>query len=485
MGLLDGVGSALSGIWNATLGRIFSPPAPPAPTEPAPRMAQDTVKLAHAGNWERIGSAQLPELKAPTPKLADPASIAPLRSAANTYFYKQGSDGSTRRPTEVTLLKNAYPASELDVLDLANDTQKNQIAFANTVIKPFEDMAIAKLSPDQQAAYTRLASQLEMRPKARMALQFLLLEGTLTSPPLSKDGKDLLSTLEALSKQPVVPGVDHNKLLSELVYELGVPSAINQSARGTCSVTTLQIYTAMEQPAEYARIISELAAPSGKTVLRSGETLERDADLSQPDGTTRSLPSRLWQPAMMEAASWSTLYEDGNGGHRIAGLPLGDGVSPGALHKMMKAVTGQNAIGYYTPSLEGFGGVATDMLFNPTSPDAAMSPMSHADLIARIQESTQAGSPVPVAMTWGFTDAQGKQHAGHEVLVTKIEGNTVYTTNPWGVEESMPLEFLQKNIRAASFAELNQTERTRLHQERLIPGITPQDIAGTLQKGLI
>lgn len=61
MGLLEGIGGALSGAWNATVGQavkavtqIFGPPPPP----PAPTLTKDAVSLsAGATNWE--ASAQI------------------------------------------------------------------------------------------------------------------------------------------------------------------------------------------------------------------------------------------------------------------------------------------------------------------------------------------------------------------------------------------------------------------------------------------
>ncbi len=57
MGFLDGIGGAISGAWNATIGQavkavtnLFSPP--PAP--PAPTMAKDSASLSvGATNWEK------------------------------------------------------------------------------------------------------------------------------------------------------------------------------------------------------------------------------------------------------------------------------------------------------------------------------------------------------------------------------------------------------------------------------------------------
>lgn len=57
MGLLDGIGGALSGVWNATVGQavkavtnLISPPPPP----PAPPMPKDAVSLSvGATDWER------------------------------------------------------------------------------------------------------------------------------------------------------------------------------------------------------------------------------------------------------------------------------------------------------------------------------------------------------------------------------------------------------------------------------------------------
>ncbi|MNT24757.1 hypothetical protein D3C72_1602500 [compost metagenome] len=63
------------------------------------------------------------------------------------------------------------------------------------------------------------------------------------------------------------------------------------------------------------------------------------------------------------------------------------------------------------------------------------------------------GLSVPVGLEWGGRDAEGRIHAGHEVLVTRIAQGRVHYHNPWGQQESMPLAQFQERLGGAVVAD--------------------------------
>lgn len=488
MGLLEGIGSAVSGLWNATFGRLFSPPPPPAPAEPTAKMARDGMMIAYAGSWETVnlGNAAFPEVKdLPTlPKLSTlppgDSRVRLAREAANSYLYWPSPADALTRPPTAAPVRKPIPSAVRTMEEPGNAFRLNMERMVDVDNKPLEDLKLSELSSEQQAAYRNLATQLQDRPRARLSLQLLLLEGKLTDPPHAKDGKDLLGTLGALSRQPLADGIDRQQLLAELIQEISVPASIAQNNKGTCSVTSIQILMAMEQPAEYARIVSELASPVGQAALRDGSGIHRDAELAQDDGSNRSVPSRLWQPAMMEFASGTLFYDNAIDKNTVLGIPTGSGMNNGAMQSVIRALMGGDVVTYRAEGKTPLNLDPTNLLMGNSatgsrSPDA---------LIARIQDSTRRGDPVPVGMDWGQPDAEGKIHGGHAVLVTKIEGDQVFYHNPWGIEEAMSLGTFKTLLRGATFTTLTPQESMVEHREKFIPRMSPEQIAEVPIKGL-
>lgn len=488
MGLLEGIGSAVSGLWNATLGRLFSPPPPPAPAEPTARMARDGVTIAYAGNWENanLGNASFPEVKdLPTlPKLSalppGDSRVRLAREAAGQFLYWGSPADSLPRPSTAAPVRRPIPSSSRAMEEPGSAFRLNMERMVNVDNKPLEDLKLSDLSPEQRAAYQNLASQLTDRPRARLSLQLLLLEGKLTDPPHARGGKDLLGTLDALAKQPLADGIDRAQLLGELIQEIGVPSSIAQNNRGTCSVTSIQIFMALQQPAEYARVVSELASPVGQATLRNGSAIHRDAELSQDDGTKRSVSSRLWQPAMMEFGSGTLFYDNAIDRNTVLGIPLGSGLNNGAMQSIVGALMGGDVVTYRANGKTPLDLDPTDVLMGNSDTESLPADA----LIERIKSSTANGVPVPVGLDWGQPDAQGKIHTGHAVVVTKVEGDRVFYHNPWGIEESMGLDAFKSFLRGATFTTLTREESLMEHREKLIPRMTPEQIAEVPIKGL-
>lgn len=296
--------------------------------------------------------------------------------------------------------RDSYRTVERDARDVNGSSPRDVTAKAQEQLKtnrPLEDKALAGMSESERKQYQTIKEQTQNDPQAALALQILLLEGTLTdkSKP-NTAGKNLLESLNDLSTQPVHQDIDQAKLVSDLVQELAVPSAINQKNRGTCTVTTLQIMMAMEEPAELTRIVGGLASPDGKVKLANGDTIAREEGTEKEDGSSRSISARLWQASLMEY---------GNGGKVTYDNSVKDGLhSDGRSGLSAKEVD---------RIMDGLMGENVKLLERSST--------SQQDIFAEIQKAAQAGELVPVGLEWGQADDNGEIHGGHKVLVTKID----------------------------------------------------------------
>jgi hypothetical protein len=301
--------------------------------------------------------------------------------------------------------------TSVNKLDGARQQQASAVLAASQAL---EDQARARLTPQLAAEYDALvqATQQHNDPNARLALRLLLVEGALTGADRSLNNRGLLDELAAINAGAVAGGIDKAELLSDLIQELAMPSAINQWNRGTCTVTTLQIFMALKRPAELVRIIGGLASPAGTANLASGQTVRRFPGTETSDGTQRTISTRLWNPAMMQLVL-------GRGVNNSQNDP---GLTASEVAKAYQAVTGKTTR-TYTVSRDGFDTV-----------------------IEHIREATARGLPVPIGRSWG--------NGGHELLVTRVVGDRLYMDNPQGTEDSITIDELRSVLWSTNVVDL-------------------------------
>lgn len=326
-----------------------------------------------------------------------------------------------------------YRRIEKDFRDVNAPVTAEQAQAANAQIaanRDLETAARADLTPDQQKAYDRVAALTAGDPPARLALQVLLMEGTLTKGKPSKDGKDLLGELDRLAQQPVHAAIDRKALVSDLVQELAAPSSISQQNRATCIYTSLQIQLASQQPAEYARLVGGLASPKGQVKLANGDTMSRYRNAEKADDTNRSISTRLWTTGLMGYAA-----------------------APSVRNRKDVVIDADAGVVSYYKVLEGLGGKA--------QPFEGLNPMNLRDKIDQVvdqfKQLTDQGKPVRVSLDWG---EGGQEHALHEVMLTGISGDRAFYNNPWGTQESMALgEFKERLVGVPHQVEFGQPPR--------------------------
>lgn len=301
---------------------------------------------------------------------------------------------------------NVNDAGDLDANDPRHVAARAQLE-ANATL---EAARLAKLSPEDRAKYEAVKqSCLDANdPVAALALQKLLLEGKLPGAKDSQGEGTTLDHLAALSDEttPLAEGVDRAQLVTDLVQELATPSAINQGPKGTCAPTTIAVQLAMENPAEYARIVAGLASPDGEVTLKGGATLQREPNTEHDDGSGRSAVQRLMGPPFMEMANGDRNYNNRTDDGRGAWADTLDALYEQVMGRPMEA--------------EVYGTDAT--------------PEEQAHAMETIDDVLRAGGEVPTAIEYGT--------GLHKVLVTgteTIDGvEYVKFTNPWGREERMP-----------------------------------------------
>jgi peptidoglycan hydrolase-like protein with peptidoglycan-binding domain len=147
-----------------------------------------------------------------------------------------------------------------------------------------------------------------------------------------------LDQLNNLTNTALDPRITASKeqVMQDLLSELAAPGQeINPGNRHTSIVSKMTRDLAEQNPAEYARLVTELST-KGKATLANGDTITPPADAWQEDFSGRSVGERLLQSALMVYARPGAGYQNWNPGPdgirntKDDGFPNGniDGYSP-------------------------------------------------------------------------------------------------------------------------------------------------------------
>lgn len=343
---------------------------------------------------------------------------------------------------------NKFTRIERDAVPI-NDLHSDWDEVAKDYLEANEGLAQAayeKLTSKQQDQFKGLDSMLSGDKSAQLALQVMLIEGKLTGGARSTSGGTLLDSLHDVATKPTLEGLDAKKLVSDLVQEVALPASIAQESYGTCTVTSVQIKLARENPAEYARLVGALASPEGKANLANGDTVVRDpgSEEAQYDKAKRMMPdgkivevdvldertdsSRLFQAALMEYGLGDDVDYDPIKDEASDNTKMGASL----VHRAMQGLSGSKVETLLADRYNGYADDGAKVM----TPEA---------IVSRLADETRKGNSVPIGLAWGEADASGKFHGFHSVDVSKVDGDRVYFNNPWGKEESMTrAEFTQR-----------------------------------------
>ncbi|MDP1824726.1 MAG: hypothetical protein Q8L48_15835 [Archangium sp.] len=284
--------------------------------------------------------------------------------------------------------------------------------------KALEQKAVAALSKADQQRYTDVQTKL-VDPTAKLAMQTMLLEGRLPGEKDLRDGKTLLQQLDGLSKQKFAPelaGAD--QILEQTVKEVFIPAAIGQGVKNTCGATSAGAALAVENPAEYVRLIAGLASPEGTVVMANGDSLVREPGTlsADPAGVDRSVTQRLFGPAAMEYANGSLDYDN----ERDISMILVGGMTAGMEEHLLEGLLNRD----FTSR------------FDPLDPKG---------LAEQAIEAIDSGES-PVAVTMGWPNIL----KNHILMIDRVErtdeGTFVVVRNPWGQEERLPYDTFKEHL---------------------------------------
>jgi peptidoglycan hydrolase-like protein with peptidoglycan-binding domain/LysM repeat protein len=238
--------------------------------------------------------------------------------------------------------------------------------------------------------------------------------GTLLSQMNRLSTTNLDARLQDNAGQPI----NRSRVTEQLLQEVADPSGnINQGNRGTCTVTSMSRDLAARNPAEYARIVTDLST-TGTSRLANGDNISVPPDAWRPDNGSRSHGERLIQSSLMQYATPGTAYRNSAG-------PGADGIN-GTPDDGLDQHAGRNQAAGLVPSeeqrvLNGLYGRNYDIYTG-----SANFRDDRVDRMQRVREELAAGrGPVHVDLGWG--------PGGHAVEVTGVTPDgRVMIRNPWG-----------------------------------------------------
>jgi hypothetical protein len=238
-------------------------------------------------------------------------------------------------------------------------------------------------------------------------------------------GKTLISNLEKLTTQPLNTMLAGETSTSELVdsalLDITNPNRVDQGTAPTCTVTSMQFELVADNPAEYLRLLTGLAGPSGSAQMKGGSDLvigRGDGDLKARDD--RPVSQALFQSAAMEygngkAASFDPISgqsTDASTGKTYAGL------APSQQTMVLRQLFGIN--------------YRTDQFYTEADGARALAGLQGFDA------SQAVNRPVILDIDQGPIN--------HAVTLEKVDAGRVYFRDPYGVLRSIPDEMFPKYV---------------------------------------
>ena len=334
----------------------------------------------------------------------NPASAANLTNLQKTI----GSD---------TFQNKTDGASRAKILDLAA-AHAGDGRYSQDLAKLASDPRFGALNPAEKVKTLDVFDK--TTADGRKALQDLLQRdvngvSALKSHGIAKDSPPLLDTLHRLTNAPSTDArmrdgangrVSPAQYSEYLLQEISSPdNYIDQSNRGTCTATSISHKLAAKNPAEYARLATDLAL-TGQSKLANGAAINVPADAWAKDSSTRSHSERLLQSSLMSYGRPGKTY--------INARTRGPGVDGWAdkpnsglqAHEQTRVMEG-----LYNKPFESFNGYG-------------LIP-SRSETVTKIRGELAKGvTHVNVDVKWGS--------GSHAIEVTKIANGRVYIRNPHG-----------------------------------------------------
>lgn len=388
-----------------TPAAVASPPAPKQEKKGFFAGLWDSVSSAAKSAWSSV-SSWASNLWEKVSGKAKEVGLEALETAGEKAMGVSFEDFKTRDVVDDPTDVNGYRKREQD--QAVGETKRNAAA---------EEGAIARLSPEDKAKYQAVLEVVDGEPMARRQMQAMLLAGKLPGDKVLVGNGTLLDELNKLTSQPLAEDIDRKALVSQVIGEVENPVRIAQQSQNTCGATTAQILLARKHPAEYVRLLGALASPEGKVETAGDDTLNRHKDWNFSGDGGRSVPSRLFQPAVMQLSKVVSFlqYDNTKDATTIADRPIHPGMFGWQAARVHSSLQGT---GYDNDSF---------MVWNR---DEKWNEVKGA--------LSDGKGPVPISMTW--------EGSAHYVQIDKVEDGKVHYTNPWGQRETMAEDEFKSHV---------------------------------------
>jgi peptidoglycan hydrolase-like protein with peptidoglycan-binding domain len=241
-------------------------------------------------------------------------------------------------------------------------------------------------------------------------------------------GGTMLTHLHQLATAPLASGLNRGDLVRSTIAEVENPANIEQHRQGTCAATSVTLRLAERSPAEYARLVAGLASPSARVSLKDGSTLARNAGSIADTRSGRTQSERMLQDAFMGFANGGLNYDVA--GDTSRGVGGGGGLNSAEVTRLQTSVFGESyrtvtTVGRQVTRDAGLG----DRLWNNVrnNLDRLTFRLDPGSPMQLLRQELAAGRSTAIGMRWGEVG-----HAGHAVVVDRIENGRVYFQNPHG-----------------------------------------------------
>lgn len=321
--------------------------------------------------------------------------------------------------------------------------------FFPSLFKQEKTPAFEKLDAGAKKQFLAIAHEADAA--GQLALRDLLVAGRLQAP--------LLAQLNQLATMNADPKIDRRLLVSQALVELKDPLTITQGSRGTCAATSIQMLVALTKPAMYIELLRGLASPGGHAKLPGGATITREADWDYQHDGGRSIPSRLFQPALMELGNGDLDYLNDQDAdlNKVTRTTQVSGLEAAQADDLLSQLDADRPeyellSPTYAPDLPEDTARALDnnisgprdwlmLVQNPKVIDAKSQDL----LLERLRAEASPSRPMYATIVYA-PEARLDRTVFHAVLVTEVKAGKVHYINPWGQEEALDAEKFKRSV---------------------------------------
>jgi hypothetical protein len=274
-----------------------------------------------------------------------------------------------------------------------------------------------KEDPELKSKVLKFLSLLNSDDKAILAYTKNILD---RNPPISNEiTKNVFDSILTMMNSTYDNRIPNTKdLVISSLHDISMPTDISQEEIGTCAGTSVQIQLAMRNPVEYLKMIDTLAK-NKPYISVSGKSIPPNFTFTNEGETThdtkRTISSKIIQNSIMDYADGDTRNFDSSKND--------SGLDTDFTAKALNDIVGLNVESLYSSMFSG------SQLVNILS-----------------KSNISYNNPVEISMEYQKTG----RDVIHSVNVVSMDSNNVTIVNPWGREETFPIEALKTRIMSVS-----------------------------------